>query len=89
MVPKDDVTDDQRDTRLTQEEEKILKRAHDISERKREESKRLTEQWTEQDNKLKRKKEQRGTRERQMREVSNPEELKGRSKVEKNTKGQR
>ena len=71
-VQKDDVTDDERDTRLTPDEEDILKRAHDISERKREESKRLTEQWTEQENKLKRKKEQRGTRERKMREVSNP-----------------
>ena len=45
-VPKDDVTDDERDARLTQDEEKILKRSHGISERKRKESKRLTEQWT-------------------------------------------
>ena len=62
-VPKDDVTDDESDTRLTQDEEKILKRAHDISEKKKEESQRLTEQWTEQEHILKRNKEQRGTRE--------------------------
>ena len=64
------MTDEERDTRLTQDEEMILKKAHDISERKREESRRLTEQWIEQEIKPKKREINRGTKERQMKDVS-------------------
>ena len=61
------MTEEERETRLTQKEKRILKKAHDISERKREESRRLTVQWIKQKIKPKTKETNRGTRERQKR----------------------
>ena len=49
VVPREDSPEVQRDTRLTSEEEKILKRARDIAEKKTEECKRHNEKETEQD----------------------------------------
>ena len=46
VLPKEDLTEVPRETRLTSEEERILKQAYDITEKKKEESRRLSEQWT-------------------------------------------
>ena len=48
-VPQENVTEEENERYLTEKEERILKMAHDISERKREDSRRLTEKWTKKD----------------------------------------
>ena len=48
-VPREKETEDENDRILTAKEERILKWAHDISENKREESRRLTEKWIQQE----------------------------------------
>ena len=67
------MTDVEKETRLTQEEEKILKQARDITEKKRKESKRLSEKWTEQESRPTRREEKRRTRERKTQEISDLE----------------
>ena len=47
VVPREDKAENRKETRLTPEEEKILKQAHDIAEKKKEESRRLSKKWTE------------------------------------------
>ena len=63
-----------------------MKKAHDISERKREESRRLTEQWIEQEIKPKRRERNRGTKERQMRDVSDSESSNGDQRLRRTQK---
>ena len=42
-------SEEENDRFLTAKEKRILKKAHDISERKREDSRRLTEKWIQQE----------------------------------------
>jgi hypothetical protein len=65
---------------LTPSEERILKKAHDISERKREDSRRLTEKWIQQEFEQAKKERNRGTKERSDSESSRDDPRKGKRK---------
>ena len=79
-VPQENVTDEENEGYLTEKEERILKKASDIDERKREESRRLTEKWIQQELELAKKERNRGTRERSDSESSREDPRKGKDK---------
>ena len=79
-VPQETVTEDESERILTKKEERILKMAHDISERKREDSRRLTEKWIQQELEQAKKERHRGTRERSDSESSKDDSRKGKRK---------
>ena len=58
-------------------QQRILKKAHDISERKREDSRRLTEKWIQQELEQAKKERNRGTRQRSDSESSRDDPRKG------------
>jgi hypothetical protein len=68
------VTEDESERFLTEKEERILKMAHDISERKREDSRRLTEKWIQQEIEQAKNERHRGTKERSESEESSEED---------------
>jgi hypothetical protein len=65
---------------LTAKEERILKKAHDLQERKREDCRRLTEKWIQQELEQAKKDRNRGTRERSDSESSREDPSKGKDK---------
>ena len=79
-VQQETVTEDENERFLTEKEERILKMAHDSSERKREDSRRLTEKWIQQELELAKKERNRGTRERSDSESSREDPRKGKDK---------
>ena len=84
-VQQETATEDENDRILTEKEERILKMAHDITERKREDSRRLTEKWIQQELEQAKKERNRGTRERSDSESSR-DDPKKRNKTRKNYK---
>jgi hypothetical protein len=79
-VPQENVTEDENERYLAEKEERVLKMVHDISERKREDSRRLTEKWIQQELELAKKERNRGTRERSDSESSRDDPRKGKEK---------
>ena len=71
---------DRDDRILTAKEERILKKAHDLQERKREDCRRLTEKWIQQELEQARER-NRGTKERSESEESSDEDSREKPKI--------
>ena len=73
-VPQETASEEEDEGILTAKEERILKKAHDLQERKREECRRLTEKWIQQELEQARNERNRGTKERPESEESSEED---------------
>jgi hypothetical protein len=73
-VPQETASDEENERFLTAKEERILKKTHDIQERKQEDSRRLTEKWTQQELEQAKNERHRGTKERSESEESSEED---------------